>query len=92
MAASASTPGGAPDGDLFLSLSAYVAAALTLTVGLAWNSAFTSFFERTPWLKTYGPFTYAIMLTVGTYVFMKVVQRGAEGMHLVAQRVAVGSS
>ena len=40
-------------------------AALALTISLAWNDAIKHFFTKaTPWLKRYGPFGYAILVTI----------------------------
>ena len=38
--------------------------ALTVVAGLAWNNAFLDFFQRVPWLSQFGPFLYAIALTI----------------------------
>lgn len=47
------------------SLISIIIAAITLVISLAWNEAFTSFFQRAPpYLKKYGPWVYAIFVTL----------------------------
>lgn len=45
-------------------LVAALVAAMTFTVALAWNSAFTAFFDANPELKDTGPWVYALSMTV----------------------------
>tara|TARA_Y100000816_G_scaffold291480_1_gene282970 strand:+ start:3820 stop:4170 length:351 start_codon:yes stop_codon:yes gene_type:complete len=47
------------------SLVAILTAAFIYIVSLAWNDAFKNFFTTaTPWLKRYGPWAYAVSITV----------------------------
>ena len=47
------------------SLVGILTAAFIFIISLAWNDAFKSFFNTaTPWLKRYGPWAYAISITV----------------------------
>lgn len=47
------------------SLVSILVAAFIFIISLAWNDAFKSFFNTaTPWLKRYGPWAYAISITV----------------------------
>jgi hypothetical protein len=39
-------------------------AAVILVAALAWNSAFQSTFERVSWLHRFGPWVYAIVVTI----------------------------
>ena len=41
-----------------------VIGALTVVAGLAWNNAFLDMFEKVPWMSRFGPFVYAIILTL----------------------------
>ena len=41
----------------------YIIPSLSLTVALAWNSAFQTFFKENPYLNKYGRFGFAIILT-----------------------------
>lgn len=51
-----------PSDDSLLSI---FIAAITLVISLAWNEAFTNFFQRAPpYLKKYGPWVYAIFVTL----------------------------
>lgn len=47
--------------------------ALTLSASLAWNDAFRSFFENTPYLRKYGPWLYAIGVTLIVYLLIKFI-------------------
>ena len=48
-----------------MSATALIMAALTFVISLAWNDAFKSFFQKsTPWLRKYGPWAYAIFVTI----------------------------
>lgn len=47
------------------SLAGILTAAFIFIISLAWNDAFKNFFKTaTPWLKRYGPWAYAISVTV----------------------------
>ena len=47
------------------SLVAILTAAFIYIVSLAWNDAFKNFFNTaTPWLRRYGPWAYAISITL----------------------------
>lgn len=47
------------------SLVGILVAAFIFIISLAWNDAFKSFFNTaTPWLKRYGPWAYAVSVTV----------------------------
>ena len=51
------------------SLVAILTAAFIYIVSLAWNDAFKNFFNTaTPWLKRYGPWAYAISITIIGFV------------------------
>ena len=47
--------------------------ALTLVASLAWNDAFKSFFNRYPTLKKYGPWVYALFVTILIYFLIKLL-------------------
>lgn len=55
------------------SIKAYVATALTVVVGLAWNSAFTDLFARVSWMRRWGPFVYALLVTVIAFVAVRTL-------------------
>ena len=60
---------------LAVSLSAYIAAALTFVVGLAWNAAFQNMFKRVRWLQNWGPLAYAIIVTVIAFAAVTAAHR-----------------
>ena len=47
--------------------------ALMLVVALAWNDAIKSLFELYPKLKKYGPWVYAIFVTIIVSIFLKII-------------------
>ena len=53
----------------------YVVAALTLVVGMAWNAAFERAFAEIGWLRRWGPFAYAVLLTVIAALALAVLRR-----------------
>ena len=42
----------------------FATSALTLVVALAWNTAFKAYFDSKPELRVYGPWVYAVTVTV----------------------------
>jgi len=57
-----------------ISIGAVIIAALTFIISLAWNDALKSFFANaTPFLKRYGPWGYAIGITIIGYIMIKVI-------------------
>lgn len=46
----------------------FMTGALVVVCALAWNNAFTQWFEDTPSLKVYGPWVYALFVTGIAYV------------------------
>ena len=57
--------------------------ALILVVALAWNEAIKSIFELYPKLKSYGPFIYAIIVTIIVFFVIDLVNiiGKAENIH-----------
>ena len=49
--------------------------ALSLVVALAWNTAFSNYFQSQKWLKVYGPWIYAISITVIVTIIMVLVSK-----------------
>tara|TARA_Y200000002_G_C22223250_1_gene472450 strand:- start:257 stop:511 length:255 start_codon:yes stop_codon:yes gene_type:complete len=47
--------------------------ALILIVALAWNEAIKSIFELNPRLKNYGPWIYAIFVTIIIFFVIDIV-------------------
>lgn len=47
--------------------------ALILIVALAWNEAIKSIFELYPKFKTYGPWLYAIFVTIIIFIVIDIV-------------------
>lgn len=45
--------------------------ALTLVASLAWNDAFRSLFSRYAILKKYGPWFYALFVTILIYILIR---------------------
>tara|TARA_Y100001970_G_C14257529_1_gene876577 strand:+ start:5707 stop:5970 length:264 start_codon:yes stop_codon:yes gene_type:complete len=45
--------------------------ALTLVASLAWNDAFRSLFSRYTTLKKYGPWFYALFVTILIYILIR---------------------
>ena len=54
---------------------ALIVSSLTFVVGLAWNSAFQDLFKKITWLSDFGPWVYAIFLTMLAIVIVKIVIR-----------------
>lgn len=57
--------------------------ALILIVALAWNEAIKNIFDLYPRLKSYGPFIYAIIVTIIVYAIIDIVDLigKAENIH-----------
>ena len=57
--------------------------ALILVVALAWNEAIKSLFELYPKFKSYGPFIYAIIVTIIVFFVIDLVNiiGKAENIH-----------
>jgi len=49
--------------------------ALILIVALAWNEAIKSIFEINPNLKKYGPWVYAICVTIIVFFIIDIVEK-----------------
>lgn len=47
--------------------------ALTLVASLAWNDAFKSLFSRYPRLRNYGPWVYAIFVTILVFILINIL-------------------
>lgn len=47
--------------------------ALAMISALAWNDAFRNFFQQYPSLKTYGPWVYAIVVTLLVIILMATI-------------------
>ena len=54
----------------------YFSGAMAFVVGLAWNAAFQKLFADVPWLKTWGPFAYALLMTLLACVLVVAVRQG----------------
>ena len=57
-------------------VSKLILGALSFVTALAWNSAFQSYFEKNKYLSSYGPWVYAILITlivIGITIAMKRV-------------------
>lgn len=63
-------------GDFTQVLQTYIAYSLVVVVGLSWNAAFQNLFKRLPGLSHWGPFVYAIAVTVLAFVALFVVRKG----------------
>ena len=55
-------------------LTTVLIAAITLVISLAWNDAFKNFFSKsTPFLRKYGPWGYAIGITLlGAFIIRMI--------------------
>ena len=49
--------------------------ALILVVALAWNEAIKSLFDIYPRLKLYGPWVYAIFVTIIVFIIIDIVDK-----------------
>lgn len=49
--------------------------ALILVVALAWNEAIKSLFDLYPKLKLYGPWVYAIVVTIIVFVLIDLIEK-----------------
>ena len=49
--------------------------ALILIVALAWNEAIKSVFDVYPKLKKYGPWIYAVCVTIIVFIIIDVVEK-----------------
>ena len=52
---------------------AFASSSLALIVALAWNEAFKELFDSREELKQYGPWVYAILITVIALMVMNVL-------------------
>ena len=50
--------------EFFSKINYLMATSLGMVTALAWNSAFQNFFNKYPKLKDYGPWVYAILITI----------------------------
>jgi len=56
------------------SVTFFIVSAITYATSQAWNSAFQSFFQSRMDLKKYGPWIYAIVLTMMAVVVVKIMK------------------
>lgn len=49
--------------------------ALIFSVSLAWNNAFQNAFEEIPYLKIYGPWVYALLVTITVFYTIKFLHK-----------------
>lgn len=52
-----------------------LAYSLGFVTALAWNAAFQSLFETVDWLRSAGPWVYAVILTGFHLLFLRVRKR-----------------
>jgi len=56
------------------SVTFFIVSAISYTTSQAWNSAFQSFFQSRMGLKKYGPWIYAIVLTITAILVVKIMK------------------
>ena len=79
-------------GDSNNKLSNIIAAALTLVISLAWNDAFKNFFSKsTPFLRKYGPWGYAISITILGAILLRLIYRYNNNIDKITQYTAENS-
>lgn len=50
--------------NIFKEMDSLIISALGVITALAWNTAFQNFFDSKPLLKKYGPWIYAVVVTI----------------------------
>ena len=53
----------------------FVSSAMALVVALAWNEAFKDLFESNKELKKYGPWVYAILVTLICVLVINILSK-----------------
>ena len=61
--------------NIFRKMDTLVISALGMITALAWNTAFQNFFDSRPLLKKYGPWVYAIVITIITILCVSILER-----------------
>ena len=51
-----------------------IIASLSFITALAWNDAFQSFFKKNKYLNSYGPWVYAIVITIITVLIITKIR------------------
>jgi hypothetical protein len=60
----------------------FIVAALSLVVALSWNSAFQNFFQQNKYLHLYGPWAYALLVTLIVIIIVYVFDLVKENIYI----------
>ena len=55
-------------------ISKLIITALGFVTALAWNDAFQNFFKKNKYLNSYGPWVYAIIITIITVLILTKIR------------------
>ena len=58
---------------IFSRADALSSTGISMVTALAWNEAFKNLFDAHPFLKSYGPLAYAILLTIFAVLYATVL-------------------
>ena len=56
-------------------MDALATTAMGMVTALAWNSAFTQFFDSHPVIKRYGPWAYALIVTIIAVLYVTIMNK-----------------
>ncbi len=69
-------------------LTTILIAAITLVISLAWNDAFKNFFSKsTPFLRKYGPWGYAIGITLLGAVIIRMIYLYDNSINAITEEI-----
>jgi len=61
--------------NIFKEMDSLIISALGVITALAWNTAFQNFFDSKPLLKKYGPWIYAIVVTIIAILIVALLEK-----------------
>ena len=56
-------------------MDALATTAMGMVTALAWNTAFTQFFDSHPVIKRYGPWAYALIVTIIAVLYVTIMNK-----------------
>ena len=64
----------------------YIITALAFVVALAWRDAFKNFFQNNKYLNSYGPWIYAVVLTIIIVIIIIILENTNESIKNIPEK------